>query len=158
VDWSANEVILSYDQKFKKLDCLFAADIVCDGTSDIVGPFEASEKRFFSGQVMPTCAEWFGEVNKDYKSLITKLAREATAGDDGMRVSPLVNSDRKGGVFQLMLHQFRRAIGVAIVRGNAKYELGCLHYICESMEEAASASTAHHSTNRWNPSQNGHAG
>jgi hypothetical protein len=42
VDGHANEVILSYDQKFKKLDHLFAADAVGDGTSDIVGPFEAA--------------------------------------------------------------------------------------------------------------------
>ncbi len=42
MDGHANEVILSYDQKFKKLDHLFAADAVGDGTSDIVGPFEAA--------------------------------------------------------------------------------------------------------------------
>jgi hypothetical protein len=29
-----------------------------------------------------------------------------------------------------MLQQFRRAIGVAIVRENAKHKLGCLHYVC----------------------------
>jgi hypothetical protein len=54
-----------------------------------------------------------------------------------------------------MHQQFRRAIGVAIVRGNAKHKLGRLHYVGESiMEEAANASTAHHSTNKWNPSHN----
>jgi hypothetical protein len=44
-----------------------------------------------------------------------------------------------------MLQQFRRAIGVAIVQGNAKYKLGHLHYVRESMEEAANASTAQYS-------------
>jgi hypothetical protein len=90
-----------------------------------VGPFEAAEKRFFRGQVIPICTGWFGEVNKDYKTLITKLAQEAAAGDNGMRISPLVNSDRKGGAFQIMLLQFRRAIGFVVVRGNAKHKLEC---------------------------------
>ena len=57
-----------------------------------------------------------------------------------------------------MLQQSRRAIGVAILQGNAKHKLGCLKYVCESMEEGANASTAHHSANKWNPSHNGHAG
>ncbi len=43
------------------------------------------------------------------------LAQEAAAGDNGMRISPLVNSDGKGEAYQIMLQQFRRAIGVAIV-------------------------------------------
>jgi hypothetical protein len=46
VDHRAHEVVLSYVQKFKKLDCLFAEDVVSDGTSDIVGPFETVKTRF----------------------------------------------------------------------------------------------------------------
>ncbi len=141
------------------MDCIFAADAVGDGTSDIVGPFEAAKKRFFIGQVIPVCAGLFREVNKVYKTLITKFAQETAAGDSGMWISPLVNSDRKGGAFQIMLQKFRRAIGVAIVQGNAMHKFGCfLHYVCESMEEAADLRTAHHSANEWNPSHNGHAG
>ncbi len=107
--------------------------------------------------MVPICAGWFRKVNKGHEALITKLAQEATSGHEGMWISPLVNSDR-GEAFQIMLQQFRRAIGVAIVQGNAKHKLGCLHYLHESMEEAANATTAHHSTNNWNPSYNGHAG
>jgi hypothetical protein len=80
-----------------------------------VGPFEAAKKRFFKGRVIPIYAGWFSKVNKDYKSLISTLAREAAAGDDGMQIFPLVNLDRKGGAYQIMLQQFRRAIGVAII-------------------------------------------
>jgi hypothetical protein len=58
VDPLAHEVLLSYDQKFKKLDCLFAADVVDDGTSEVVGPFEAAKKRFIRGAVIPICAGW----------------------------------------------------------------------------------------------------
>ncbi len=96
VDWRAHEVILSYDQKFKKLDSLYAADVVGNGTREVVGPFEAAKKRFFKGTVISIFAGWFGKVKKDYKTLISMLAREAAAGD-GMWISPLVNSDRKGG-------------------------------------------------------------
>ena len=70
MDWQAHEVILSYDQKFKKLDCLFAANVVGDGTSEVVGLFEAAKKRFFRGTVIPICTGWFREANKDYKTLI----------------------------------------------------------------------------------------
>jgi hypothetical protein len=75
VDQHAHEVILSYDQKFKRLDSFFAADVIGNGTSDVVGLFEAAKKRFFKGTVIPTCAGWFGEVKKDYKTLISTIAR-----------------------------------------------------------------------------------
>jgi hypothetical protein len=61
----AHEVILSYDPEFKKLDCFYTADVVGDGTSEVVGLFEAAKKRFFRGIVIPICAEWFGEVNNN---------------------------------------------------------------------------------------------
>ncbi len=150
-------MILSYDQKFKKLDSLFAADVVGDRTSEVVGPFKAAKKRFFKGIVIPICTGWFGEVNKNYETLISTLAREAAAGDNSMWITPLVNLDKKGGAYQIMLQHFRRAIGVAIIQGNAKHKLERLHYVRESMEEAANVITAHHSTNKWNPSHNGHA-
>ena len=54
-----------------------------------------------------------------------------------MSVSPLINSDRKGGAFPIMLQQFRRAIGVCIVRGQAKLKLSRLHYVRETVAEAA---------------------
>ncbi len=92
-----HEVVLSDDQKFKKLDCLFAADVVSDGTNDIVRPFEVAVIFFFRGQVIPVCMGWFGKIKKDYKSLITKLSQEAAAGVKGMWISLLVNLDRKGG-------------------------------------------------------------
>ena len=47
----------------------------------------------------------------------------------GLTISPLVNTDRKGGASPIMLQQFKRAIGVAIVSGNARHKLGRLHYV-----------------------------
>ncbi len=119
-----------------------------------MGPFEAVKKRLFKETVIPICTGWFRKVNKYYETLISTLARAAAAGDNGMQISPLVYSDRKEGAYQIMLQQFRRDIGVVIVQENAKHKLGHLHYVHEYMEEAANASTVHHSTNKWNPSHN----
>ena len=46
-----------------------------------------------------------------------------------MTISPPVNTDRKGGAYAIVLQQFRRAIGVGIVRGQAKHKLARLHYV-----------------------------
>ncbi len=54
-----HEVILSYDQKFKKMDCLFAAYVVGNGTSEVVGPFKAAKKRFFRETVVLIYSGWF---------------------------------------------------------------------------------------------------
>jgi hypothetical protein len=157
VERRAKQVSQSYSRKFKKLDTLFAADVVGDGSGPAVGPFEAAQSRFYRGQVIPICAGWFGEIGEDFEKVIRILAREAASGDDGMTISPLVNTDKKGGAFPIMLQQFRRAIGVKIVRGQAKHKLARLHYVRATAEEAAAACCAHHSDNRWKPSQNGRA-
>ena len=77
--------------------------------------------------VIPLCVGGFGEIGEDFDKVkvITRLVREAAAGDHGLRISPFVNSEtaRKGGAFPIMLQQLRRAIGVAIVRGNARLDI-----------------------------------
>ena len=75
------------------------------------------------------CAGWFGEINKDFEKGNKILAREAATGIDDVCVSPLVNIDRKGGVFLIILQQLRKAIGVALVRRNANHKLGRLQYV-----------------------------
>ena len=77
----AREISLSYKRKFKKLDTLFASDVVGDGSGDITGPFEASQCRFYRGQVIPIVAGWFGEIGRDFDKIITRLAREAASSD-----------------------------------------------------------------------------
>eukprot|EP00956_Cyclotella_meneghiniana_P033359 scaffold95312_cov21-Cyclotella_meneghiniana.AAC.2 len=91
--------------------------VVRDGNGRITGPFQSPQNQFHCGQVIPLCAEAnsFGEVNHDFTRLIKVLAREASASEEGISISPLVNTDRKGGAFPIMHSQFKRAIGVAIV-------------------------------------------
>ena len=71
----------------------------------------------------------FGEVNKDFEKVLKTLARLAAASEDGMSISPLRNTDRKRGAFIIMLQQFRRALGVMVVRGMANHKLSRLHYV-----------------------------
>ena len=55
------------------------------------------------------------------------------AGKDGMRISPLVNTDYKA--LQIMPQQIKQVI--AIIGGIAKPMLGHLHYARKSAEVAA---------------------
>ena len=146
-----------YNNKFKRLDSTFAQEIVGDGTNGITGPFQTAQGRFYRGQIIPVCVGWFGEINQDFKQIIKIVAKAAASGDCGMTISPLINTDRKGGAFPIMLQQFRRAIGVAIVRGQANHKLARLHYVRATKEEAASTCNANHGNNRWKPGQDSRA-
>ena len=154
-DRRATRVLGDYKRRLKILDKHFAPDVVGDGEQGIVGPFEAAAGRFVGGQVIPLVAGWFGEVNKDFEKVISVLARHAAASDDGLTISPLINTDRKGGAYPIMHRQFRRAIGVAIVRGNAQLKQRRLHFVRASRREAAEAYNAHSSNNRYRPGQGG---
>ena len=92
---------------------------------------------------------------KSFNALYEK--QEAASSDDGIKISPLVNTDRKGGAYPIMLQQFKRAIGVAIVRGNAKHKLARLHYVRATAAEAAYTCRTNHSDKKWNPRQTGRA-
>ena len=156
-DRRARNIRQDYSGKFKKLDSVFAADVVGGGSGDIIGPFERAQQGFHQQQIIPLCAGGFGEVNGDFVEVIKTLARSAAAGEVGLAVSPLANMDRKGGAYRILLQQFKRAVGVAIVRGQAMHKIGRLHYIRGTAAEAAAAAAAHHSSNRWRPGQNGRA-
>jgi len=56
----AKEVVQEYNSKFKRLDALFASDIVGDGTNSIVGPFQTAQSRFYTKGVIPLCIGGFG--------------------------------------------------------------------------------------------------
>ena len=62
-------------------------------------PFQAAQQRFVGGQVISLVSGWFGELGEDFEKVIKRLTREAAAGDDGITISPLRNTDRKGGAY-----------------------------------------------------------
>jgi len=78
------------------------------------GPFSVTQSQFYKGQVIPVVARGFRDPNKDFNKIISMLAREASLGDHGMIMFPLVYTDIKGGALPLMLQQFKQAIGIAI--------------------------------------------
>jgi hypothetical protein len=67
-----------YNLKFKKLDALFASDIVGDGNNDIIGPFQTAQTQFYNKGVIDLCIGGIGEINEDFNSLSAKsiLAEE----------------------------------------------------------------------------------
>ena len=126
-DRRAKGIVKEYDLKFKKLDRVYAPDVVGDGSNGVVGPFEAAQQLFIGGQVVPLVVGAFGDVNKDLEKMLRTLAKCAAAGEDGMSISPLRNLDKKGGAFVIMNHQFRRALGVTIVRDMTNHKLSRLN-------------------------------
>mmetsp|Transcript_17187 Transcript_17187/g.31057 ORF Transcript_17187/g.31057 Transcript_17187/m.31057 type:complete len:108 (+) Transcript_17187:798-1121(+) len=86
--------------------------------------------------------------------VLEELERLAAAGEMGLSISPLANTDKKGGVYLIMSQQFKRAMGVAIICGNTMHKLGRLHYVRGKAAEANAAATTLHSNNRWRPIQN----
>ena len=127
------------------------------GNNDVVEPFQGAHSHFYHGQVIPVCTGWFGQIGEDFERITRLLAWEAASGDDMMSISPLVNTDKKGGAYHIMLQKFRWAIGVAIVWWNTQHRLVRLHYLRVMAEEAAATCKAHHIDNKWKPSQRGWA-
>ncbi len=113
-DRRAKLIVQQYSNKFKKLDRLFSSEMVPVILSGLL-------RRHNSGSIVDKSSQYvcFGEINE----MIRPLAKEASSGDDGLKISPLINTDRKGGALPIMLQQFRRAIRVPIVSGNAKHKL-----------------------------------
>ena len=95
----------------------------------------------------PTChgeTDRHGVTNETLRD--TKNEREGWA---------LVNTDRMEGAFPIMIQQFRRTIGVAIVRGNTYHKLGRLHCVRRTAEEVANTCMINHSDYRYTSSQKG---
>ena len=122
-----------------------------------MGPFQVARGRFHRGQVIPLFAGDFGEINKNFEEILKVLAREAASGTVGLSISPLVNNDRKGGAYPIMLQQVKRAIGVAIASNNARHKLGRLHYVRSTADESAHTCRRSHSTHRCWANHNGRA-
>ena len=70
VEQIARNVTLEYNRKFKKLDQQFVDENVGDGNGGVregvSGPFESAQQQFYWGQVMLTCAAWFGDIGEDF--------------------------------------------------------------------------------------------
>ena len=63
LDRRARDVTNKYAQKFKKLDCQYAPEMV-GGDVTGVGPFGAAQQQFLEGQVTPLCVGWLAKSTK----------------------------------------------------------------------------------------------
>ena len=108
-----------------------APNVVGDGSNGVVGPFEAAQKLFIGGRVVPLVVGAFGEVNKDLEKMLRTLASKACSCRRRwyVSISPLRNLDKKGGVFAIMLSQFRRALGDTFCERTANHKLSRLHFV-----------------------------
>ena len=106
--------------KLKELDKQYAPEIVGDGTSGVTGPFERSLNRVVTKNVVPLVIGWYGEVNEGMNKLLVKLARIASNGPEAHGVSPLDNSDRRGGAYPIILQRMRRGLACLIARGQTR--------------------------------------
>ena len=151
VDRRANGVRVEYKGKFGKLDHRFAYDFIGprDINGNFVGPFSLAQQRFFTKQIIPLVAGYFGDLGTDFEKTIRTVAWKASGTIDGLEISPLVNTDRKGGSFPIMLHQFRRAVSIASWRGNAQHKLARLHFVRATKEEAKAVHQANLRGNNW---------
>ena len=97
------EVISSYRHRLAAADKKYAADLVSrDGTT---GPYVQALQRIATKNIIPLVTGWYGETNGHLDQLIIKLARITANGPQAIGMSPLDNSDRKGGAFPIILQQ-----------------------------------------------------
>ena len=147
----ADRIVNEYKAKLRRIDENFAPEVVGSGGEGVMGPFETSLSRFYRRQVIPLVAGWFGEIGRDFEKTLVVLAKEAAASDFGRTLSPLANTEKKGGAFPMLLQQFRRAIAVSIVRGNAALKMSRLHYVRGTPQEAKQTHQANMSKNKYRP-------
>ncbi len=77
-----------------------------------MGLFQTAQTQFYRKGVILLCIGRYGEIKADFDKVLQQLAQEAAAGQDGLTISPLINTDRKGWAYRTMLQQFRQAIAV----------------------------------------------
>jgi hypothetical protein len=79
--------------------------------------------------VIPLIFGAFGESNKQMDDAVTMFAIHAAATETGLCLSPHNSSNHRSGAYPILLHQFRRALALAAVRGHAELKLKRLHFI-----------------------------
>ena len=106
-------------------------------TTRLPGTLSQAQNGFWRQGVIPLVVGAFGESNTGLLKLLKTWARHAASGDLGATISPLANTNRKGGAFPIMHRQFLRAVGVTAATGNAALKLSRIHYLRSTAREAA---------------------
>ena len=102
---------------------------------------------------MPVICGAFGELNLHTHRLVTKCAKHAAADRDNSDITPEEVSSARGSPYNLILSQFRRAIGCLATRTAADEKLRKIMLIRSSKLEANRAAqngTSNH-RRKFNP-------
>ena len=76
--------------------------------------------------------------------LIKKCARLAAARSENAEVSPFVEDNTRGSVYQVMLSQFKRALGIMSVSTNAETKIERIWFTKDSVVEVDAVAQPNH--------------
>ena len=137
----------SYLNRAKKLDEKHAA-------GDTSKPFTSAIKNTFAtGNAIPLVSGAIGELNVEGHRLIELLARYVAAIEDNSDITPEDVSSARGNPYNLLLAQFRRAIGCVAIRTAVEEKLRRVHLIRSSKAEANSAAQSGMGNHRCTPNR-----
>ena len=138
---------LSYLNRAKQLDEKLAP-------GDDLKPFAtAIASQFHSGGVIPLVFGTYAEANKETHELIKFCTRTAAVHENNARLSPEDLDLSRGSPFQLLLNQFRKAVGVLYIWKVVEEKLRHIMYIRPSKEGAKAVANT---SNRRNNAQTRH--
>jgi hypothetical protein len=95
----------------------------------------------------------YAEANKETHQLIKFCARTAASKEHNARISPEDLDSSRGSPFQLLLNQFRKAVGVLCIRNVVEEKLRRIMYIRPTKEGAKAAANT---SNRRNNARTRH--
>ena len=103
-------------------------------------PFSnAIKQTFATGNVLPLVSGAFAEVNAEAKRLVEKCARHAAALEENSDITPEEACYAKGSAYNLLLSQFRRAIGCLGMKAAVEEKLRRIMLIRSNKREANAA-------------------
>lgn len=147
VEKKSDQVRTDYKTRVGKLDDKFAPN-------NQHKPFAtAYANTFATGGVMPVIVGAFGEINKHTHRLVINCAKHAAADRDNSDITPEDVASAKGSPYNLILSQFRRALGCLAMRTAADEKLRKIMLIRSSKFEANQAAqnaTSNH-RRKFNP-------
>ena len=123
------QIRTEYKRKARKLDENYARE---EGAT----PFQEALQSFGGGGIRPLVIGAYGEVNDETYLLLKDCAAIAAQNPDVANMSPTTTSQHgSNNLYQILLRQFRQALGCMATRLNAELIIRRIHYI-RSTEEA----------------------
>ena len=114
----------------------------------------AMKNNFAKGGIIPLVFGAFGETDKHTLKLIKQCARLVAAKADNAEIAPLVENNTRGSIHQIMLSQFKRALGIMSVRTNAEGKIRRTRFIKDTIVEADAAAKTDNSYFNFKRSHN----